>query len=89
MYFGLIPKKTRKCDWLGFESGSKNVSSLLRVELGKCGEGKDGAFGERSKGQWFHAIIRCGLEIEVWDEDGHDILRAYRVWGSFRSVIKS
>ena len=26
---------------------------------------------------------------EVWDEDGHDILRAYRVWGSVRSVIKS
>ena len=27
--------------------------------------------------------------IEVWDEDGNDILRAYRVWGSVRSVIKS
>ena len=26
---------------------------------------------------------------EVWDVDGHDILRAYRVWGSVRSVIKS
>ena len=26
---------------------------------------------------------------EVWDKDGHDILRAYRVWSSVRSVIKS
>ena len=26
---------------------------------------------------------------EVWDEDGHVILRAYRVWGSVRCVIKS
>ena len=26
---------------------------------------------------------------EVWDEDGHDILRAYRVWGSVQGVIKS
>ena len=26
---------------------------------------------------------------EVWVVDGHDILRAYRVWGSVRSVIKS
>ena len=79
MYFGLIPKKTRKCDWLGYEAGLKTFPSPLGVVLGKCGKGKDGAFGERSKGQWFHVIIRCGLETEVWDEDGHDILQAYRV----------
>ena len=52
------------------------------------GKEKNGTFGKRGKGQWFHAIIKCGLETEVWDEDGHDILQAYRVWGSFRSVIK-
>ena len=49
LYFGFIPKKSRKCDWLGFESGSKNVSSLLRVELGKVWEEKNGAFEERGK----------------------------------------
>ena len=31
--------------------------------------------------------VRFGTE--VWDEDGHDILRAYRVWGSVQGVIKS
>ena len=70
------------------KAGPKTFPSPLGVVLGKCGTGRDGASGERGKGQWFHAIIRCGLETEVWDGDGHDILQAYRVWGSFRSVIK-
>ena len=55
----------------------------------KRGKEKNGAFGERGISEWFYVIIKCGLETEVWDEDGHDILRAYRVWGSVRSVIKS
>ena len=88
MYFSFIPKKTGKCDWLGYESGSKNFSSLLRDELGKVWEERSGSFGERGRGQWFRAILRCGLETEVWDEDGHDILRAYRVWGSVRGVMR-
>ena len=25
----------------------------------------------------------------VWDKDGYDILRAYMIWSSVRSVIKS
>ena len=25
-------------------------------------EEKNGAFEERGKGQWFHAIVKCGLE---------------------------
>ena len=53
------------------------------------GKEKDGAFGGRGISEWFQAIIKCGLEREVWDEDGHDILQAYRVWGSFRGVIES
>ena len=31
---------------------------------------------------------RVWFGTEVWDEDGHDILRAYRVWGSVRGVIR-
>ena len=34
----------------------------MRVELEKMWEEKNGAFGEGGKGQWFHDIIKCGLE---------------------------
>ena len=56
-------------------------------DLVKAGKRREWGFGERGISGWFYAIMKCGLETEVRDEDGHDIPRAYRVWGSFRSVI--
>ena len=43
-------------------------------------------------GQGQRIIVSLYNEVwfgtEVWDKDGHDILRAYRVWGSVWGVIR-
>ena len=43
-------------------------------------------------GQGQRIIVSLYNEVwfgtEVWDKDGHDILRAYRVWGSVRGVMR-
>ena len=54
--------RSRKCGWLGLKEGPKAFLRCCESNLKSVGEEKNGAFGERGKGQWFHAIIKCGLE---------------------------
>ena len=44
-------------------------------------------------GQGQRITVTCYNKVwfgrEVWNKDVHDILRAYRVWGSVQGFIKS
>ena len=53
--------------------------------------GKGGGRGVQRWGQRLTVLLydKVWFGTEVRDVDGHEILRAYRVWGSVRSVIKS
>ena len=55
----------------------------------ECGKGE-----ERGVQRWGHRLIvslydKVWFGTVVWDKDGYDILRAYMIWSSVRSVIKS
>ena len=53
--------------------------------------GKGGGRGVQGWGQRLTVSLydKVSFGTEVWDKNGHGILRAYKVWGSVRSVMKS
>ena len=62
---------------------------LRRFESKLVERGKGGGRGVQRWGQRLTVSLydKVWFGTEVWDEDGYGILRAYRVWGSFQSVI--
>ena len=86
----IVEATTNKVPAQGTEA-QKLYHSAKQVATQKDSSGEPSLSLQKAREQRLTVSLygKVWFGTEVWDNDGHDILRAYRVWGSVRSVITS